>query len=477
MMSISSNPPPRPVAGGSGYLDRTALAIEFCEQAAKDHPDRVSFYEECIRCYREKLWHQLTVLVLQFLESTPNQVALYDALILKNHTYQKLDGLMVARMADATARGIHPPDFEAARNILENCMEQFQQTATINNTVDWQALLYLQAKHSVLLLRHNATTTSILELLEEQQQSLLAFSSSSQTNDGSSYSSSCSKIVYAAHYQAAMEYHKRYGPAQSYYQNAMQFLNYDPYCDTLKSKIINLSSEDQQETNIQVATDLILAALTAEHIYDLSAAYQQPIIAHALLHNRNTNTDTTTTDPRTWLVSLLEAVSQGNIQAFENWWNHPKHQQYWIAGTTTTTTPFLANAKHILQEKCTLTALVVWILSKHPHERHISFTEIAQTLHNMEYTAVEWMLMRAHSVGLIRGNMDQTTGMIHITYVRPRQQLNDDQRQDLANKFHIWADRIQSTQSQTAKQLVVTSSSSTPGGGPSSSVHTKPVAT
>jgi 26S proteasome regulatory subunit N9 len=56
------------------------------------------------------------------------------------------------------------------------------------------------------------------------------------------------------------------------------------------------------------------------------------------------------------------------------------------------------------------------------------------------YYQVEWVLMRAMSLGLLRGNLDEVEGTVSVTWVQPRV-LNVAQIQLLNDQLGVWAEK------------------------------------
>jgi 26S proteasome regulatory subunit N9 len=57
---------------------------------------------------------------------------------------------------------------------------------------------------------------------------------------------------------------------------------------------------------------------------------------------------------------------------------------------------------------------------------------------------VEWLLMRAMSLGLIKGVIDEVAQSVNITWVQPRV-LNQDQVKQLASRLQDWGAKVDST--------------------------------
>jgi 26S proteasome regulatory subunit N9 len=80
------------------------------------------------------------------------------------------------------------------------------------------------------------------------------------------------------------------------------------------------------------------------------------------------------------------------------------------------------------------------VFSKPASERTLPFTDIAQGL-EIPLEQVEWVIMRAFSVELMKGIMDQVAGEVHVTWILPRA-LGKEQMADLAARFGEWASKV-----------------------------------
>lgn len=406
----------------SSYVDRTAGAVEYCESAAQAHPENAELYSKIGGFLSDKLWHQLTVTVLEFLEEKsrgPHFAELYDKVVLAVDS--KLHPLSTARMAVLVASELASQnDVAAAKAVVENCMEK--------QADHLEATIFLQSKHAMLTLQQllsvpgfseatadaetKETLAKILETIQSNAPIIKELSSSETKADTDA------SRVHASHYEAAMTYYKLVGPPEAFYEQAMQYLNYG-------------------QGDAQLATDLCLAALTGDGVYNLTAVEQTPVVQ--LLRGTASQ----------WLVDLLQATAAGDVPRFRQL---SRQHAALIA-----TQPALTNRAAAVQEKLTLTALVLTVLAKDSHERNLSFAELQAALHLDSLDQVEWVLMRAFSVGLLSGSMDQCEQTVDITWVQPRV-LSAGQMSELAVKFGEWAVKVHKTkesmQERTASTLL-----------------------
>lgn len=389
----------------STYVDPTAAAVEHCESMAQQHPNQAETWNAIGQYCREKLWHQLTLTVLEFMNATNDDGTtqngshfgpLYHTVI--QPIASKLLPLAVARMAVATAQELasHQQDVTAAKAVLENAMETYAH--------DMEAKIYLESKHSMLALSLylQQPNFTLANCNDEAKTMLATIIERLQTNDGILQelilSASVDSVVPAAHYQAALGYYKLIGPARSFYDNALAYTQY-------------------ATPDAVLATDICLAALTADGVYNVTAA-----IPHVTLAPE-------------WLQAMVAAVAEGNLDGVEAVQAQAMDQ------------PALVQGAAVVMEKVRLTALVQLAL-RNPR-RALTFEEIQAAVRLPE---IELLVMRAFSVGWVKGSIDQVEGVVQIDYVEPHKSLNKEQRLALADRFDTWSTSVQSRYTQLKEQ-------------------------
>jgi len=222
-------------------------------------------------------------------------------------------------------------------------------------------------------------------------------------------------IVNSAHYETSMTYYKIVGPPEAFYNEAVNYLNY------YQPKEGDEAATDTKSRTL--AVDLCLAALTGEGVYNLGQVVSNPIL------------QVLAQTPQAWLVDLLLACARGNVNDFKK-----LCQETYPAEIASQ--PALVNMGHQMQEKITLLGLIELVFAKPASERTLTFSEIAQGL-EIPTNQVEWVIMRAFSVKLMEGSMDEVDGTVHVTWILPRA-LGTQQMTDLAGKFGEWAAKVSS---------------------------------
>ena len=168
-----------------------------------------------------------------------------------------------------------------------------------------------------------------------------------------------------------------------------------------------------------------LAALTGEGVYNFGeVVHSNKVILSALEGTDNE-----------WLVKLMYASANGDVSELDNISNKYANS---IAAQ-----PALVNRANVVKEKIALLALVNMVFERDSHDRTLKFDDIATRIQIPIYQ-VELFIMRALSLGLIKGSMDQVDGTVDVTWVMPRV-LDSTQMSALADRFGEWAVKVSKT--------------------------------
>jgi 26S proteasome regulatory subunit N9 len=411
----------------STYVEATSGSAQHCEAMSSQFPELSAFYNQVAEYCQQKLWHQLTLAVLDF-TSTPKTtlrpllldgdekkisntyLALYQKVVLA--VSQKLNSLALARIAAAVAvcslqqKG----SVEESKTLLEELLSKQLQPPANATT------LYLQSKIALLTLNHSSPTKEDLQSIYATIKTNAPLLKQSLIPDTPE-----AMIVNSFHYEMSMTYFKIVGPPEAFYEEAIQYLNYyQPSPD-----------EEGAKLSHALAVDLCLAALTGDGVYNLGQVVTNPIL------------QVLQTTPEAWLVQLLHACAKGSVPEFKKLCQETYPAQ--IASQ-----PALVNMAQQMQEKMTLLALVEMVFERPASERTLDFSDIAQRL-EIPLEQVEWVIMRAFSVKLMEGSMDQFDGTVHVTWILPRV-LGKEQMADLATRFGEWAGKVGKTKEYMLEQ-------------------------
>jgi len=376
---------------------------EFLELQKVMYPDIANKYDEFNELYNRRLWHQLSLSLELFLNDNNNKrddnyMKLYDEFISKFET--RLSQTHLAQLLSVIG---HTYDDN------NQALEFFNRILNARNRLGLEASLCIDM--DVVLVKLKLGKTDEVKAMLDDAKNKLSSISSSET------------IVYSKFYRSQSEYLKCVGPPQDFYKSALMFLAYTPV-DKLPLA-----------QKYMLATDMALASITGEDIFNFGEVIATPIL--------NCLEGT----PNEWLRILVFALNKGDIDGF-NTIVDTYSKQYFAQ-------PFLAAKHEFVKKKIVLLSLMNIAFEKHSHDRTLTFTLIAART-KIPIDQVEWVLMKAMSLGLIKGNIDEVEQTVNITWVQPRV-LDKEQLGLVREQIDDWTKRVKSAVStmkdQTAELL------------------------
>lgn len=194
---------------------------------------------------------------------------------------------------------------------------------------------------------------------------------------------SVESVVHASFYRVNAEYYQAKMEFADYYRNALLYL-----------ACIDLESLDPEERRTRAYT-LSLAALVSKTIYNFGE-----LLLHPILETLKEGKDA-------WLRDLLFAFNRGDLKAFQSL-SHAITQE-----------PLLSQHKEGLTEKIYLAALTEAVFRRPPHDRAMTFQTISEET-KVKLDEIEHLIMKALSLGLLRGSIDQVDGIARINWVQPK---------------------------------------------------------
>ena len=190
--------------------------------------------------------------------------------------------------------------------------------------------------------------------------------------------------VHASFYRTNAAYYLASADYGAYYKNALLYLA----CINL-----NILSIDERKSR---AYDLSIAALVSDKIYNFGELLLHPIL------------DSLREDPqRAWIRDLLFAFNKGDLTASSILAQHASKES-----TLQENLPFL-------YQKISLAALTEAVFQRPPHDRSMAFGTISRET-NVKYDEIEILIMKALSLGLLKGKIDQVAEVAKITWVQPK---------------------------------------------------------
>ncbi|KAH8791644.1 hypothetical protein BGZ57DRAFT_604723 [Hyaloscypha finlandica] len=311
--------------------------------------------------WERKLWHQLTDALIEFFnhkESAHQRLPFYKTFIL---TFaDKINQLKLVTLALSAASQCR--DSQERLSFLEAVAKK------VNNPNSQDAYVYATV----------AVATVKLELkdLEGARKDL---DKSEKILDGFD---SVETIVHAAFYRVNAEYYQSKLEFASYYRNALLYL-----------ACIELNDLTPAERRSR-AYDLSIAALVSDTIYNFGELLLHPILESLVKDDA-------------WLRDLLFAFNRGDLAAYD------------VLAGHISSNPLLAEHRDGLRQKIYLAALTETVFRRPPHDRAMSFRTIAEET-KVRPDEIEHLIMKALSLGLLRGSIDQVDEIARINWVQPK---------------------------------------------------------
>lgn len=117
--------------------------------------------------------------------------------------------------------------------------------------------------------------------------------------------------------------------------------------------------------------------------------------------------DSLVNTPHSWLRDLLFAFNRGDLGG------------YAVLENNLSKSPLLDQHKTFLWQKISLSALTEAVFRRPPHDRAMTFATIASETH-VQPQEIEILIMKALSLGLLRGSIDQVAQIARINWVQPK---------------------------------------------------------
>lgn len=324
------------------------------------NPDHVQWFAAFEELYSKKLWHQLSTKIFDYIEQAPGEkdlLGLHRNFIVNFE--MKMNPLLLVEFASKVVAQISDPD--TCISFIESLKPKVKHNKMAAVLCSIIVGEQQQMKNDV---------AAVEKLLEE-------LSTEIDDVDGVT-------PVHARYYLLASEHYKNIGEHCKYYRNALRYLG----CLSDSDETFRSPQPVQQERAFTMA----LAALLGDEIFNFGELLQHPII-------NSIQAD------KSWVIQLLEAFNSGDLVRFE------ALQPQW------STQPDLLSHALELRKKITLMCLMEMTFKS--HDGILTFDQIAHEA-RIEPADVEMLVMRALSLNLVKGNIDQVNGRVQLWWVLPR---------------------------------------------------------
>ncbi|KAK7680851.1 hypothetical protein QCA50_016161 [Cerrena zonata] len=360
---------------------------------AELHP----FFQKFQDLHKRKLWHQLTLKLFEFFDhplSKPYRVDVYAKFVRDFET--KLNQLRLVEMGVKVSKEIDNPS-----QLLE-FFTSLLSRLPIDKAPDAHVMLLATLAHAKLLYGDLEGTKKDMDEAWKVLDEL----------------ASVDNKVRAAYYKVAADYYKSKAEYVPYYRNSLLYL-----------ACIELSDIETDERILR-AHDLSVAALLGDAIYNFGELLMHPIL------------DALDGTPHEWIKKLLFNFNEGNIGKFEG------------LAPLFPREPILHENFAFLRQKICLMALIESVFKRNAYDRTMTFQTIAEET-RLPADEVEHLVMKALSLKLIKGSLDQVEEKAQITWVQPRV-LSPEQIGQLSQRLTAWGERLHKVEERIAPEVLTT---------------------
>lgn len=361
------------------------------DRQAQSPPELLTKWEEIEQLHSNKLWHQLTTVLLQVVKDERFQqgtelLDMYNNFICDFENKIKPLSLVELLCPYVIRQFSDPKD---ALEFLGKLREKTKVSDEAN-------ILCSTAMGNIHLLGKDYVQTK--KIIEESLEKLDALPGVT--------------AVHSRFYELCSNYHQILCNHNEYYKDALRYLG----C----VEIDTIPEAEQQER----AFNLGLAGLLGNKVFNFGELLQHPVL------------DSLQNTSRKWLVDLLYAFNSGDIEKMN------ELKPFWSAQ------PDLVSSELKLRQKIMLLCLMEMTFARPATNRHIAFSEIASKT-SIPLNEVEILTMKAMSLGLVRGTIDQVEQKVHMLWVQPRV-LDKQQVAKMKNKLDTWCLDVSSMESVIA---------------------------
>ncbi|KAK3706863.1 26S proteasome regulatory subunit [Vermiconidia calcicola] len=336
---------------------------DFLQSQRDAAPDDLQHYFLTFEDYQErKLWHELTDILVRYYNepgSAPQRIPIYNNFI--KSFADKINQLKLVKVGLSTA------------SQCKDDNERLNFLTTLTSRVDKPGSqdAYVFALTSVASVRLRLDQTSGARKDLDKCEGILDTFDSVET------------VVHASFYRVSADYYQSQHEFAAFYRTTLLYLA----C----VEIEDLSQEDGQ----RLAYDLAIAALVSDTIYNFGELLLHPIL------------DSLRSTEHAWLRDLLFAFNRGDLQAYN------------ILQSNLQANKLLQSHQQFLYQKISLSALIQLVFSRAPQDRAMTFATISEET-KVQLDEIEHLIMKALSLGLLRGSIDQVAEVARITWVQPK---------------------------------------------------------
>eukprot|EP01125_Pyxidicula_operculata_P011303 TRINITY_DN3702_c0_g1_i1.p1 TRINITY_DN3702_c0_g1~~TRINITY_DN3702_c0_g1_i1.p1 ORF type:complete len:388 (+),score=93.50 TRINITY_DN3702_c0_g1_i1:38-1201(+) len=383
----------------SEYLDKLSVSV----------PDLRDYIENLRDSQQKRLWHQLTDQLEAFIKNPlVHQSVRNQSLDLEQFYFvfvksfeQKLNQLRLVRLVIEFSRAI-PNDKRIP--LIEGLVALPKVVEHPEASVQGHAYL--------------AELYIVDQRLDDAKKTLDKAKSELDTIAGADGG------VYSSFHRSWAAYYKSKNDPEEFFSSALQYLGYTPL-DTLSN-----------DESLGIAFDLGIAALLGEKLYNFGELLEHPVLEK--LNNSQ----------HEWLRDVLKVFGSGDIRQWKELQKKHSNELNQQKG--------LVEKHASLDEKISILSLLENVFNLPNDARCLSFSKLSEVT-TLPIDKVELLVMRALSLGLLKGSIDEVDQVFNVTWVQPRT-LSLTQISKMKDKLHGWSENVKQAlnlmENETTPELI-----------------------
>jgi len=269
----------------------------------------------------------------------------------------------------------------------------------------------VKIKDRLAIVKESQLVLSI-EIMANKLQESITLEISDQLNQIKDDVEKCSgadNMMYSDLYRVYALYYFYRKQHEEFYQYALQYLAYTPAA--------SIPDAEKVEWSVRMG----MAAILGKKIYNIGELVEKEIFKSL------------TATQYVWLYDLMQAFNSASVQ------NLSKAMVTYKENIDTESE--IKNNAENMNVKIRILALLDLIFTRQKEERNLSFEMISKTS-EVKLEDVEWLLMKAMSLGLIKGEIDQVEKFVKVSWMKPR--VLDMQRvQIMKDTIGKWKGKVQ----------------------------------
>ena len=364
------------------YVNVPNDSFKLLQNLIQKYPSHKEVLDEIDSNLNQRLWHQLSDNLIKFasnedVQKSTDLIELYNGLVIFTETaLNPMKFLHFVQLLLSNYKGKMDEGLSFVENV-ENKMK-----------FEGEEKLYVQILRGYCYLDLNRMYD-----LEDVLNSI---------KDEFEKRSEIDPVIYIDFYRLSTYFYEKKENYDEFYHNAFQYLAYQ-----------NQISETEK---LNLCFKMCVASLIGEKMFNFAELIEKDFFK--LMHGTEYE----------WIYNLILSFNSAKVDQFLQMM---KTYQSQITGNN-----ILKDKTDFLEMKIRIAALLDLIFQKNKNERTLLYQEIMQNC-LVEPKQIEYIVMKALSLGLIKGHIDQVEEKVVVNWIQPKY-LDNDKINVLKVRFENW---------------------------------------